>query len=552
MRIPLSFPTAFVCLFVAISEQHTLSAQKNADVTLLENIRPIGGSGNNLVHPYLDPIPGRAEINLAPINFAPHTRNGLVTGPNPREISNVIAGGTGAQGQNAETEDPTASAWLYVFGQFVDHDLDLESTPANSPAINITVPPDDPFFPPNTTINMTRDARSRRTNTIINTVAGYLDLSQVYGSTQSVADSLRNPDGSMMTSDSGQALPVVNDVFVAGDPRVMENPELTAVDVLFVREHNWWVATLSHEHPDWNGQQLYDMARAITTAEYQNIIYKEFLPVLIGNAIRPYSGYNPSVAAQVTQEFSTAAFRLGHSEVSDEQTGLDNAGNVTFVESLAQSFFNTPAIDEANGFDPLLRGISADNSQATDVYTVAALRDLLFAPLVGGDIDEMDLIAIDIQRERDVGLGTLNETRQALGLSAYSSFAQVTSDPILQGDLQMVYGAVGNLDLFIGGLAEDHVSEADVGPTFQAIIARQFAALRDGDRFFWLNQGFDRQTSSLISNTTLATLIRRNTDTTALQAKVFLAPVVSTHSKTSAPTQQVDTHGRRGVPFLIP
>jgi len=230
----------------------------------------------------------------------------------------------------------------------------------------------------------------------------------------------------------------------------------------------------------------------------------------------------------VTQEFSTAAFRLGHSQVSDEQTGLDNAGNVTFVESLAQSFFNIPAIDEANGFDPLLRGISADNAEATDVYTVAALRDLLFAPLVGGDVDKMDLIAIDIQRERDVGLGTLNETRQALGLFQYSSFAQVTRDPILQGDLQIVYGTVDNLDLFIGGLAEDHVSGADVGPTFQTIIARQFAALRDGDRFFWLNQGFDRQTSSLISNVTLATLILRNTDTTTLQAKVFLPPAFST------------------------
>jgi hypothetical protein len=85
-------------------------------------------------------VPGSAEINLAPLDFAPHTRNGLIAGPNPREISNVIAGGTGAKGQNAETEDPTASAWLYVFGQFVDHDLDLESTPANSTAINITVP----------------------------------------------------------------------------------------------------------------------------------------------------------------------------------------------------------------------------------------------------------------------------------------------------------------------------------------------------------------------------------------------------------------------------
>jgi len=106
--------------------------------------------------------------------------------------------------------------------------------------------------------------------------------------------------------------------------------------------------------------------------------------------------------------------------------------------------------------------------------------------------------------------------------------------------------------LFIGGLAEDHVLGTDVGPTFRAIIAKQFAALRDGDRFFWLNQGFDRQTSSLISNATLATLILRNTDTTALQAKVFLPPAVSTHSKPPAPQLQVDTHGRRGVPFVNP
>ena len=107
MRIHFSFPTAFVCLFVAITAQQTLRAQNDFDATLLQNIRPIGGSGNNLVRPYLNPVPGSAEINLAPLDFAPHTRNGLITGPNPREISNVIAGGTGAKGQNADTEDPT-------------------------------------------------------------------------------------------------------------------------------------------------------------------------------------------------------------------------------------------------------------------------------------------------------------------------------------------------------------------------------------------------------------------------------------------------------------
>jgi len=53
--------------------------------------------------------------------------------------------------------------------------------------------------------------------------------------------------------------------------------------------------------------------------------------------------------------------------------------------------------------------LSVDNSQATDVYVMAGLRNLLFAPLAGGNIDTIDLIAIDTQRERDAGLGTLNQ-----------------------------------------------------------------------------------------------------------------------------------------------
>lgn len=495
---------------------------------LLREFRPIGGGGNNLENPSLNVTPGTAELVLAPLNFATGTTDGLADGPNPRTISTVIAGGAGEKGQNGETDDPIASAWLYVFGQFVDHDLDLENTPPNAANISISVPNNDPVFAPGTLIRMTRAVRNPTTNTIVNTVAGYLDLSQLYGSTAEVAGSLRNTDGTLVTSDQGQALSVVGGVFVTGDPRVMENPELTAVTTLFMREHNYWVSRLRTANPGWTGDQLYNMAKAITTAEYQNIIYQEYLPLLIGNVLGPYRGYNPQVNAQVTQEFSTAAFRVGHSQVSDTQEGLDNDGNVVFTEPLAQAFFNSPGQDETNGINPILRGISADFAQATDVYTVAALRNLLFAELVGGDIDEIDLIAIDIQRERDAGVGTLNETRRALGLTPYRTFGQITSDPVLQKNLETVYGSVHNLDLFMGGLAENHAPGAIVGSTFQAIIARQFAALRAGDRFFWRNQGFDWQTAEMISQTTLTDILLRNTDTVTLQRNVFLAPGAST------------------------
>jgi len=294
------------------------------------------------------------------------------------------------------------------------------------------------------------------------------------------------------------------------------------VTILFLREHNRQVQALRAGHPTWSGDQLYAMAKAITTAEYQNIIYQEYLPVLLGNAVPPYHGYRDDVNAQVTQEFSGAAFRVGHTQVSDTQEGLDLDGNVLFSESLAQGFFNSPQTDEANGIDPLLRSLGVDYAQATDVYVVATLRNLLFAALVGGDVDEMDLIAIDIQRERDLGLATLNQTRVALGLPVYRSFAELTLDPALEKNFQAVYGSVDNVDLFIGGLAERHVSGATVGPTFQAIIARQFAALRDGDRFFWLNQSFDSRTAAAIAQTTLATLVQRNANTPNVSGNLFL------------------------------
>jgi peroxidase len=298
-----------------------------------------------------------------------------------------------------------------------------------------------------------------------------------------------------------------------------------------MREHNYWVHTFKAQNPTWSGAQLYSMARAVTIGEYQNIVYSAYLPHLIGPALRPYAGYSPNTNPQVTQEFSTAAFRVGHSQVSDTQEGLASNGSVLFTESLATAFFNTPALDESNGIDPILRSLGVDFSQATDVYTVSALRNLLFAGLVGGEVDKIDLIAIDIQRERDVELGSLNQTRQALHLRPYASFAQLTSDPVLQASFQNVYGTIDNVDLFMGGLAEAHAPGANVGPTFQAIIADQFQRLRSGDRFYWQNEGFDRQTQQMISQTTLATLLDRDTVGTNASGDLFVAAAIPGHRK---------------------
>ena len=120
------------------------------------------------------------------------------------------------------------------------------------------------------------------------------------------------------------------------------------------------------------------------------------------------------------------------------------------------------------------------------------------------------------------GLGTLNQTREALGLDPYSSFSQITSDPETLVGLQAAYGNVNNVGLSTGGLSENHKPGALVGETFQTIIAMQFEALRDGDRFWFENQGFDAKTLNEIRQTTLADIILRNTDTQHIQDDVFV------------------------------
>ena len=168
----------------------------------------------------------------------------------------------------------------------------------------------------------------------------------------------------------------------------------------------------------------------------------------------------------------------------------------------------------------LLRNLAQDYSQQEGATINSDLRNMLNANPPG---DQGDLAAIDILRERDLGIATLNQTREAIGLTPYTSFNQITSDPTLAGELQQVYGSVDQVDLFVGGLAEDPAPGAMVGPTFQAVIADQFENLRDGDSLFFENQGFSPTLMKQIQDTTLSNLIDRDTDTTVMQPDAFVA-----------------------------
>jgi peroxidase len=516
--------------------------------------RTIDGSNNNPA----DPTMNQTDTDFARVGPAHFSDgfNAMTPGPNPREISNIVVAqaDTGEDGPHLTDDNGVAlSGMMYAWGQFVDHDLDLERQ-STTKDISITVPADDPFLEPGSIIPVTRVAIDPATGvaghpaTAINTVTGWLDGSQVYGSDVATAASLRTADGHMKMS-AGQNLPIVDTgqvkAFAAGDVRAQENPDLTALQVLFVREHNYQVDQLREEHPNWSGDKLYETAKAITTAEMVNITYSEFLPHLLGkDAIEPYHGYDPTVDARITEEFEGAAYRFGHSIVSDEISAISNIGAFTSEQTLGESFFEDTATFRATGADGLLRHLSGDLANPLDTHLVDGLRNLLVDPPAG-----IDLAAINIQRAHDLGLGTLNQTREALGLTPYTSFDQVSSDPETAAALKKAYGSVDAIDLWTGGLAEDHVAGSVIGSTFGKIIGDQFTALRDGDRFYFENQKFDRQTLDEIKGTTLSDLILRDTDTTAMQSDAFVA--TERHSGTLGGVDPTGQEAADGMAQLV-
>ena len=353
----------------------------------------------------------------------------------------------------------------------------------------------------------------------INTDTAFIDASQVYGSDVPRSMELRMLDGTgRLKTSAGGLLPYnVNgfpnapsnspNFFLAGDVRSNEQVGLTAMHTLFVREHNYWADQIAQIVRGADEDTIYNRARAIVGAEVQIITYREFLPLLLGpNALPPYTGYQPTVDPGISNVFSTAAYRVGHTMLSPTLRRLDQHFQSIGDLSLAASFFNPVEISNP-GIEPYLRGLCRQIDQEVDCYLVDGVRNFLFGPPGSGGFD---LASLNIQRGRDHGLPRYNAARQAMGLAPKVTFADVTSDPELQTKLASAYDTPNDMDIWVGGLAENHVNGGVVGELFFTILRDQFTRLRDGDRF-WYQTYLPPSLVSKLEAQTLSDIIKRNT-----------------------------------------
>ena len=503
---------------------------KEATDPTLEKFRTIEGSHNNLKNTHWGTggsLLWRKSQNAYGDGLNLPAR---LDAASPREISNAIF---------AQTESTPNSRGLtdmvWQWGQFLDHDLDLTESHMPLEPFPILVPAGDAWFDPESTgVELIFSFRSLYHPTTgidsprqqINEITAWIDGSNVYGSEEETAHELREFVNGLMKVSShatGDLLPEDEEgFFLAGDVRANEQVYLTSMHTLFVREHNRIARQMKAANPNLNDEQLYQHARKRNIAIMQAITYNEFIPALMGErALSSYRGYDSREFPNITNEFSTAAFRFGHSMLNSELLRLDADMNVVPGGNLnlANAFFNPQHIQDY-GIDPYLNGLMNQAAQEVDGKVIDDIRNFLFGmPGAGG----FDLASLNIQRGRDHGLPSINHIRYAYKLPPIMTFSELTSDTEVQSALRSVYSGINKADPWVVMLCEDHVPGASVGSTVFAVLKDQFERSRDADRF-WYEREFSGSYRETLRNTRLSNVIRRNTSLTNIREDVFRMP----------------------------
>lgn len=489
------------------------------------SIRSIDGS---------DTIGGRAG---SPLVRKTNNTDQFDSRPNPRSISNACS--RQEMYEPPEHDEKTGyrlNDAFWAWGQFLDHDIGL--TPSDQIFGEDPIPILDENDPigKGSKIPFVRSMFEEKDGQRIpvNMITPLIDGSAVYGSTPERVLALRTLENGKLkvTMDphfgNASVLPPINtnnlendnghtgqEMFLLGDLRGNEHVGLTAMHTLFIREHNRLCDEILAKYPDATDEEVFQLSRKVVAAQIQKVTYEEWLPVLLGHRTVRLSNnaYRPGTNVNLAVEFSTAAFRFGHTMVGSGLKLVSPRGNDRGKISLRAAFFNPDYLRQNHRrVDMLLHGLLEQQAQDIDPFLIDDVRNFLFGnPGSGG----MDLAAINIQRGRDHGIPSYNDVRVAYGLPRRNSWREVNRDVKMQKVLEQTFGTPDNMDAWVGCLAERKAPNSYVGPLVAKILREQFSRLMWGDRLFylhdkdlnsnWVRPFFDIHTFKFTD------LIRRNT-----------------------------------------
>lgn len=369
-----------------------------------------------------------------------------------------------------DNPDRTTSGFTYL-GQFLDHDLTLDTTPLGSANINI--------------------------KSMVNGRTARLDLDSMYGGGPYVSPQLYDAQGRFKFSSPNGFEDLQRDatgkaVLVEG--RNDENLVIAQIHIAFQKFHNKFI----------DEGMSFDEAQKQVQWHWQWVVVHDILPHFVGqDVVDRFLKYNnkgkPKVDLEFFKpgnpnhpkmpvEFSAAAYRFGHSMVrlayvmptgSTTKTQVFNAagndlhGSRPIPSNLKIDFHNF--FDIAG--DPIAPGLNI--SRKIDSLISASMFNLPIGPVVPPDPPAVTSLAErNLLRGKRLGLPSYQAVAQTMGITPYSNTQLGLTDPALGNDAPLWFGI----------LKESELSESGrrLGPTGGRIVAEVILGLieKDHDSYF--------------------------------------------------------------------
>lgn len=225
----------------------------------------------------------------------------------PHVLRQIGRSGGPMDAGSASDRTQTVPVGMVIFGQFIDHDITLDTTSSFS------------------SVNVPSEVPNVRTPT--------LDLDAIYGAgpeAQPYLYSHEPPfnDAKLITgadapgADDRQRNDLargVNGAAMIGDPRNDENRIISQMQLAFLKFHNS-VCEQIHADEGLEGEELYAAARQTVTWHYQWTVVNDFLVAMCGepvveNVLTRGRQYYRCDTPYIPIEFAVAAYRFGHSMV---------------------------------------------------------------------------------------------------------------------------------------------------------------------------------------------------------------------------------------------
>ncbi|XP_067677467.1 thyroid peroxidase-like [Haliotis asinina] len=524
-------------------------------------IRPLSGICNNLDNPgwgaplqdlrrLIDPVydDGKGSPRY----------NGL---PSPRAVSTSCF-----STDSDSTLETSVNTLVMQWGQFMAHDYvgtprskkknccsglgadgkhpDMDN---NGDCFPIVVESGDRYF--NDCIPFTRAEASTLTTTYreqTNMLTSYIDANTVYGGSVVENNQLRTKSGGLLKTAPGtDNLPPSDTMSCAkkpgyscldaGDFRANAFPGLAAMHTLWVREHNRLAIGLASVNDDWDDERLFEEARKIVIASLQRITYNEWLLKVLGQTMYDAFGLGSTYSYDITvnpgliNSFGAAANRFGHSQIRAKYsiTGDD-------VETKVEDLIMDPSYVTDSFYNVVEGLLDAKNQKTDDKFPIGVMDHLLENVKKPGDA--RDLVSFNIQRGRDHGLPPYVDFRaKAEDFATDNSLSSGAAADLTCAD--SLYTSTDDVDLYVGGIKEEHVTGGLVGLTFAYIMGLQYRDLRSGDRFWYETTnttiGFTEDQLKEIQKVTFAAVLCINTGLETIQPDAFKIPISGSNEKVS-------------------